>query len=67
MPRDFIDFLCDINNLILNILEADAHMRKEKASLPEQLLGIARAKIQPLMLATSYECPGIEDGARLAL
>ena len=64
---DFIDFLTDINLLILDILEADALLRKEKASLPKQLLGIAGPKPQPLMLATSFDCPGIEDGARLEL
>ena len=53
--------------MILDILEADALLRKEKTSLPKQLLGIAGPKPQPLMLATSFDCPGIEDGARLEL
>ena len=64
---DFIDVLCDINNLIFDILEADANMRKEKASLPKQMLGIAKPKAQPLLLATAYDCPGTEVGARLDL
>ena len=42
-------------------------MRKEKASLPKQMLGIAKAKAQPLMLATAHECRGTEVGARLDL
>ena len=62
---DFIEVLCDINNLIFEILEADATMRKEKASLPKQMLGIAKPKVQPLLLATTYDCPGTDVGARL--
>ena len=51
---DFIDFLCDVNNWIFVILEADANMRKEKASLPKQMLGITKAKAQ-----TTYACHGL--------
>ena len=42
-------------------------LRKEKASLPKRLLGITDPKPQPHMLATSFDCPGIADGARLDL
>ena len=63
----FLDFLIDVNLLILDILEADALLRKEKASLPKQMLGIAAPKPLPLMLATFFDCPGTEDGARLEL
>ncbi len=64
---DFIEVLCDINFMICDILEADATIRKEKASLPKQVLGVANPKMQPLLLATTYECPGTDLGARLDL
>ena len=63
----FIDFLLDVNLLILDTLEADAQLRKDKASLPKHLLGIAAPKPQPVMLATSFVCPSIAEGARLEL
>ena len=64
---EFLAFLTDVNHLIIDILEADALLRKEKASLPKRLRGITDPKPQPHMLTTSFDCPGLADGARLDL
>ena len=59
--------LVDINLLILRVLDADRDLRSQARNSPAALLGISGNKPQPVLLASSYMCPNLDDGAKLDL